>query len=295
MIAWAKGVLACPRCGGRLFGFGANAQVVRCADCGPYPVLAGVPILVPEPATWCAQHYDAALSTLAEHQRVSPKSVQTLRAFADVASDVTPAAFSDDWTTWEALRSKPPVPVEGPGGEALNELIRIAGAQSPSGWLAHRTSPGLVMEVGCGAGRTAELLATRGRKLVVADVSLRAVMEAHARSGAVPVVADAQALPVKARSLDAVVAENVVDLLNDAEAFFSSAALALKPKGRLLLSTPGPELGAPDGDASQLDRIAARAGLVVKESIDGLPWLRRNSSRFLEVWLVRAAVLAHGR
>ena len=97
------------------------------------------------------------------------------------------------------------------------------------------------------------------------------------------------------RSLDALVAENVVDLLDDPDAFFTSAKLALRAKGLLLLSTPEPSLGAPDEDDAVLDAVAARNGLSTVESADGLPWLRRNSSRFVEVWLVRACVLRHQR
>ena len=104
---------------------------------------------------------------------------------------------------------------------------------------------------------------------------------------------DAQALPVRAKSLDGLLAENVVDLLEDAEAFFTSAQLALKPKGALLLSSPAPSLQSPDEDAAMLARVARSAGFAVDESADGLPWLRRNSSRFLEVWLVQVLSLKH--
>jgi ubiquinone/menaquinone biosynthesis C-methylase UbiE len=104
---------------------------------------------------------------------------------------------------------------------------------------------------------------------------------------------DAQALPLRAKSLDGLLAENVVDLVDDPEAFFTSAKLALKPKGALLISSPAPSLQSPDEDDRMLARIARSAGFTVDESADGLPWLRRNSGRFLEVWLVQVLALRH--
>ncbi len=294
MPKWASATLACPRCGGSLAGLAAKqATVVRCVDCGPYPVLAGVPVLVPEPSLWCATFYDAALSALAEVDRSSRAAVQTLKAFADASAGAEAGRFSDDWTTWEALGGAPPALREGPGADALAELLKVATEQAPSLWLEHRTPDGVVLEVGCGAGATSARLATKRRSLLVGDVSLRAVLAASHRSGAVPVVMDAQALPVRAKSLDGLLAENVVDLLDDAEAFFTSVKVALKPKGALLLSSPAPSLQSPDEDDAMLARLARSAGFTVDEAADGLPWLRRNSSRFLEVWMVQVLALKH--
>ncbi len=290
---WAVSALACPRCGRSLSGFSSKASVVRCKDCGPYPVLAGVPVLVPEPARWCATFYDAALSALAEVERSSKQVVETLRAFADAAVGAEPARFSDDWTSAEGGAAKDEPLCEGPGADALAELLVVAKAQSASLWLEHRAPEGVVLEVGCGAGLTAAHLNSKRRSLIVGDLSLRAVLHAADRSRAVPVVLDAQALPFKPRSLDGLVAENVVDLLDDPEAFFTSAKLALKAKAKLLVSSPGPSLGSPDGDDDTLFQLAERCGFEVSESTDGLPWLRRNSSRFLEVWLVQALALRH--
>lgn len=293
---WAADCLACPRCGGALRGLGTRgATVTRCDDCGPYPVLAGVPVLVPEPARWCASFYDAALAALAEVGRASHVEVKTLRAFADAAPGVEAQRFSDDWTAWEAAGAKPPALTDGPGSDALTELIRVATEQAPSLWLEHRTPQGTVLEVGCGAGATSTRLMKERRSVLVGDLSLRAVLFASQRSGAVPVVLDAQALPVRPRSLDAVVAENVVDLLEAPEAFFTSAKLALDVDGALLLSSPAPALGRPDDDEETLTRLAKGAGFSVDEVADGLPWLRRNSGRFLEVWLVQAVSLVHAK
>jgi uncharacterized protein YbaR (Trm112 family) len=172
MPKWASTTLACPRCGGSLSGLTAKqATVVRCQDCGPYPVLAGVPVLVPEPSRWCASFYDAALSALAEADLSSRHAVQTLKAFADASAGAEANRFSDDWASWEVLGGTPPRLHEGPGADALGELLKVATEQAPSLWLEHRTPDGVVLEVGCGAGATAARLATKRRSLLVGDVS----------------------------------------------------------------------------------------------------------------------------
>lgn len=292
MPRWAVEVLGCPRCGGALAGLATKAAVVRCRDCGPFPVLGGVPVLVPEPARWCAAFYDAALAALAEAGAVTREAVDTLRAFADAAPGTEAARFSDDWTAAEAAGARAPALETGPASDALRELLEVASHQSPSLWLQHRVPEGVVLEVGCGAGLTAASLASRRRALLVGDTSLRAVLRASRHSRAVPVVLDAQALPVHARSLDGLVAENVVDLLDDPDAFFTTAALALDANGTLLVSSPAPGLQAPDEDDATLAQLALRCGFAVTDRADGLPWLRLNSSRFLEVWLVQALALA---
>ncbi|MBL8923972.1 MAG: methyltransferase domain-containing protein [Myxococcaceae bacterium] len=294
MPRWAVEVLSCPRCGGALAGLGTTAAVVRCRTCGPFPVLGGVPVLVPEPARWCATFYDAALSALAEAGSVTSEAVETLRAFADAAPGADAARFSDDWTSAEATGARTPALTRGPASDALDELLEVAAHQSPALWLQHRAPEGVVLEVGCGAGLTASRLASRRRSLLVGDTSLRAVLNTSKHSRAVGVVLDAQALPVRARSLDGLVAENVIDLLDDPEAFFTAAARALDAAGTLLVSSPAPGLQDPDEDDAALARLAQRCGFTVKDRADGLPWLRQNSSRFLEVWLVQALALSPG-
>jgi SAM-dependent methyltransferase len=281
--SWVTERLACPRCSGALQ---VTTLLLRCAHCGPYPRLGGVPILVPEPASWCATFFDAALAALAETQRASAGDVETLRAFADAAGAADPARFSDDWTTWESLGQPAPSLVDGPARQSLDDLASISERAGPTTWLCARTPQGTVLEVGCGAGQTQRRLLSNKRRLVAGDFSLRAVLTAHRHGGGIPVVLDAHALPFSARRFDAIVAENLVDLLDEPARFFSSAAGTLTHTGQLLISTPAPALGAPDGDESTLERHAMKAGFEVFERAIGLPWLRVNSVRFVETWLV---------
>jgi len=55
------------------------------------------------------------------------------------------------------------------------------------------------------------------------------------------------------------------------------------------VTTPEPSLGA--GDDGVLAALAEDAMFTLVERRDGLPWLRVNSSRFVEVYLVQALEL----
>ncbi len=296
MRPWLLKLVACPRCGARLSDDEGGA-VVRCRACGPFPVLGGVPVLVPEPARWCASFHDAALAALAEQGAATKDAVETLRAFADAASAAEPSRFGDDWTRHEAADAAAPEPVPGPAHAQLTAFVRAALEASPRTWLESRVHDGAtVADVGCGAGVLSAALARRARRLLLGDLSLRAALLAHRRASGggaevAAVVLDADALPLAAGAFDAVAAENVVDLLEGPLAFLQKARAALKAAGRLLLSTPSPHLGAPDADEDVLAQLAQQAGFRVETRDDGLPWLRRNDARHLEVYLVQALEL----
>jgi hypothetical protein len=53
-----------------------------------------------------------------------------------------------------------------------------------------------------------------------------------------------------------------------------------------LVTTPDPSLGTGDDDA--LTQVAREMKWRVAQRRDGLPWLRVNSARFVEVYLVQA-------
>lgn len=344
---WLTQRLACPGCGGPL-AFGPG--VCRCARCGPYPVLGDVPLLVAAPADYCASFRESLLAALAEHGLASREAVEVVEAFAQAGRGEA-QRFGDDWTADEARGEAPPTPVRGPASDALDALEAAAASHGPAAWLAERLgAPRIALELGCGAGVLSRRLAGATRRLIVADFSLRAVLQARAKATQGPagspmsegedegqgarlpkrrpdrpsegrprvsdeappdgdvaqrrgsvrarrrgpadvagVVLDAEAMPMVPGSVDLVVAEHLVDLLDHPEAFLTAVARALVPRGRALVTTPAPTLGA-SGDA-HLERLARRAGFAVGARGDGLPWLRRNSERHLEVYLVAALEL----
>lgn len=289
---WWASVLRCPRCGGALE---MGQHLARCGACGPYPVLGEVPVLVADPAAYCATFHDAILAALAEQGLADREVVAVVEAFAAGRAE-TAQAFGDDWTSHEASGDEAPVPVKGAATRALATLLRVAREEGPASWLAGRMRPvDLALEVGCGAGERSEVLAQHAQRLLVGDLSLRAVFRARARAArhdaeVAGVVMNAEALPVKRGALDLLVAEHVVDLLDEPFDFLTQARQALSRKGELLVTTPEPSLGF--GEDAALERLAVRAKFRVKDRRDGLPWLRVNSARFVECYLVQALALA---
>lgn len=289
--AWWFSLLRCPRCGGALK---AGPSLAQCAACGPYPVLGGVPILVADPSGYCAAFHDSILAALAEHGLADRETVAVVQAFADGRTDAA-ERFSDDWTAHEAQRAPAPSLVEGVASPALKKLFEVAVQDGPARWLEQRMKTvDVALEVGCGAGMRSASLRGHSKRLLIGDFSLRAVLRARAHAtqhdGAVAgVVLDAQALPVRRGSVDLLVAEHLVDLLDEPLHFLESARAVVRKQGRVLLATPEPSLGFGESDA--LVQLARRARFRVKEQCDGLPWLRVNSSRFIECYLVQALAL----
>jgi SAM-dependent methyltransferase len=289
---WWSSVLRCPRCGGAL---DVGAHLARCGACGPYPVLGGVPVLVADPSAYCATFHDAILAALAEQGLAEREVVAVVEAFAEGRAE-TAQVFGDDWTRHEASGGAAPVPVKGAASRALAKLLQVAREDGPAHWLERQIRPvKLALEVGCGAGERSEVLAQHAQRLLVGDLSLRAVFRARARASrheaeVAGVVMNAQALPLRKGTLDLLVAEHVVDLLDEPFEFLTQARAALRKQGSLLVTTPEPSLGFGEDDA--LEGLAVRAKFRVKERRDGLPWLRVNSSRFVECYLVQALSLA---
>jgi len=289
---WWSSVLRCPRCGGAL---DVGPHLARCGACGPYPVLGDVPVLVVDPSGYCATFHDAILAALAAQGLAEREVVAVVEAFAEGRAE-TAQSFGDDWTSHEASGGAAPVPVKGAATRALSTLLRVAREDGPARWLEGRIRPvKLALEVACGAGERSEVLATHAERLLVGDLSLRAVFRARSRAAShdadvAGVVMNAEALPLKRGTLDLVVAEHVVDLLDEPFEFLDQARAALRKRGVLLITTPEPSLGFGEDDA--LERLAVRAKFRVQERRDGLPWLRMNSSRFVECYLVQALALS---
>ena len=289
---WWSSVLRCPRCGGAL---DVGLHLARCGACGPYPVLGDVPVLVADPSGYCATFHDAILAALAGQGLAEREAVAVVEAFAEGRAE-TAQSFGDDWTSHETAGGAAPVPVKGVATRALSTLLRVAREDGPARWLEGRMRPvKLALDVGCGAGERSEVLATHAERLLVGDLSLRAVFRARSRAArhdadVAGVVMNAEALPLKRGTLDLVVAEHVVDLLDEPFEFLNQARAALRKQGVLLITTPEPSLGFGEDDA--LERLAVRAKFRVQERRDGLPWLRMNSSRFVECYLVQVLVLS---
>lgn len=98
-----------------------------------------------------------------------------------------------------------------------------------------------VLDLGCGGGLTAEVLAARGARVLGVDRSLPSLRTArrHAGSGMVIGYAggDAGAIALADRSVDAVVCVDVLEHVSSVPQVLAECARVLKPGGWLLFDT----------------------------------------------------------
>jgi SAM-dependent methyltransferase/uncharacterized protein YbaR (Trm112 family) len=312
MQPWLVEVAACPLhdCGGRLEirpgGHGAGGRLrvglLACSACQSlYPVLAGVPILVPDPSVWLAGYRESVLAALAEHGDASAEAVSLVDSFCRGVPGAEPLRFGDDWTAAEAGAAPVRPPEGSEAAAAFARFLDDAAGRGPDDTLLALLDgePGTVWEVGCGAGALSRRLRARAAHLVVSDVSLRAVLRARDAAGAVAgaplaaAVVDAESIGLLPGAVDTVVAAELVDLLDHPERFVVAVADALAPGGRLALATPAPSLGQP-GDDDGLAEILDSAGLAIVAERDAVPWIRAHDPRYFQVYFARVLIARAG-
>lgn len=104
-----------------------------------------------------------------------------------------------------------------------------------------KTRPGRVLEVGCGQGELARRIATElGVEVVAIDQSPRMVELAQKR-GVDARVGDVQALDFPDESFDCVVAAWMLFHVPDLDRGLAESARVLRPGGRLVAATNGPD------------------------------------------------------
>jgi SAM-dependent methyltransferase len=127
--------------------------------------------------------------------------------------------------------------VEGPGGEAPRERGERA-ARRECG--ARAGGPARVLDLGCGEGHFAALLARAGADVIAADVAEEPLRRAHQAHPTLELrLLEPEApLPFEDRSFDAVWAGEVIEHVADTQAWLSEVRRVLRSGGALLLSTP---------------------------------------------------------
>lgn len=97
-----------------------------------------------------------------------------------------------------------------------------------------------VLDAGCGDGRFAAALVEAGAEVVGADVSEEALHRAAERAPGTELVRveEGGPLPFADASFDVVWASEVLGHVADADAFLSELRRVLRPRGRLLITTP---------------------------------------------------------
>lgn len=107
-----------------------------------------------------------------------------------------------------------------------------------------RTIPrdaGLILDVGCGGAWLAKALIPKGKKVISMDISTTNPMRA-VQQVASPLhwglVADVYSLPLKERSVDCIIASEIIEHVKDPQLFLAALYKALKPGGSLIVTTP---------------------------------------------------------
>lgn len=124
-----------------------------------------------------------------------------------------------------------------PSDLALRERLLLACLPRLSG---PADEPARVLDLGCGEGHFASLLAGEGMSVVAADVAvepLRRAREAHPELELSLLTPDAP-LPFEDCSFDAVWAGEVIEHVADTQSWLSEVRRVLRSGGALLLSTP---------------------------------------------------------
>lgn len=143
---------------------------------------------------------------------------------------------------------------------------------------AYIPKDGVVLEIGPGGGRWTDILRTIARKLIVADVSDRALALCKARfktdANIEYLLSDGRTLAVPDASIDAVWSFDVFVHINpqDTRGYFRELRRVLKPAGRAVIHHPGA--------ASQLGRAAAWRADTTDEMI--LEFCRENGLRVVK-------------
>ncbi|MGH9629442.1 MAG: class I SAM-dependent methyltransferase [Bryobacteraceae bacterium] len=97
-----------------------------------------------------------------------------------------------------------------------------------------RRSARTILEAGCGTGMWVGLLRAAGANVIGVDPSMGMLTQASARLGSSGLVlARANELPFERKQFDLIYAVNAIHHFDDPQAFISSAAALLNPRGTL--------------------------------------------------------------
>jgi 2-polyprenyl-3-methyl-5-hydroxy-6-metoxy-1,4-benzoquinol methylase len=99
----------------------------------------------------------------------------------------------------------------------------------------------LILDVGCGNGWAAKYFLGKGKKVVSMDISIKnplKVLKENPVENHAAVVADAYHLPFRKNSFDAIIASEILEHVYDPKLFLVKLIEALKPGGRLIITTP---------------------------------------------------------
>lgn len=210
---------ACPVCIGTLADVAGGLACGRCAR--TYPEVAGLPDLRLESDRYLSLDAERAKATRLDRVARETDLSGVAAAYYDMTDDVV-----------DRRRDR--------------FLRHIASADARGTSLAARLSGspvGRVLEVGCGTGGFLGAALERGWEVEGADIAARWLVVARRRLAdrgldAPLAAAQAERLPWPDKSFDAVVADSLVEHLDDPAPAFREWARVLRPGGRLLVWSP---------------------------------------------------------
>ena len=99
----------------------------------------------------------------------------------------------------------------------------------------------LILDAGCGGGWVSKVLVPSGKKVISMDVSpgnpVKAIRELKHKNHA-GLIADIYNIPLKEKSLDCIIASEVMEHLPDPRTFIIKMLKLLKKNGKLIITTP---------------------------------------------------------
>jgi SAM-dependent methyltransferase len=250
--------------------------------------------MLPDPGAYVASYRESILASLAEQDLVSPKVLEVMDSFARGYS-VEALQYADDWTAYEARAQRPPeVSTTLPCFRELVAAHESQGMHHQVLRLLGDEEREVIAEVGPGAGGLSADLAKRCDTLLLIDLSLRSLLNAR-KVGAdsdkgtqvACIVGDVSTLEMASDRMSAIVAANVVDLLDEPEHFLIATSRWLVRRGELIITTPDPGLGGGDNDDGLQDMLEA-VEFRVEDVVDGIPWLRIHDPRYSQIYWLQA-------
>lgn len=221
MIGSLEGIWRCPRCRGVL---GRRHEVLECSSCqSSYATVNGIPDLRIDAPSWidCDQDREQA---------------------REIVSEMGSASLE------EVVRHVFRV-VRGRHDENVNyRTLRVLGApermrREITGWLDDATRATPFLDLGCGPGMLLAAAAAEGRRGIGVDVSMVWLVVAQRLiqsfgGDAVLAAGFAESLPLEDDSVGAVVSLDVIEHVDDQEAYLRELDRVTKPRAAVALATP---------------------------------------------------------
>jgi ubiquinone/menaquinone biosynthesis C-methylase UbiE/uncharacterized protein YbaR (Trm112 family) len=221
---WIEPLLVCPACHGNVE---RSADVYRCASCaGTYPVRHGIPDFRLWPDEYMS--VEDELSKIQKLFAPPPKSFRELLSFYYALSPESPPSLNAHYIA--AMESS------AARGSALVRKLLERFPDLPRNRF---------LDLGCGTAGVAIGVASQFTEVVALDAALRWLLVArqrldesgHPATGSALICANAEALPFRSSTFDAVIADSVIEHVRDSARMRDETIRVLMPGGGFLLTT----------------------------------------------------------